>query len=359
MEYLKDGARKLGLQLSPNQLEQFYTYYQELLEWNQRINLTSITEFRDVQIRHFLDSLTVTLALKQPMLDLRLIDIGSGGGFPGLPLKIALPAIKLVLLEATAKKAAFLRHLERKLGLGGVEIVVGRAEEARADIRDVDVEMCGWVLGPRLNAAGRMASSPAEGRLALDLLLSESAPEAQRLAARLEELKRKVGFAKSWGLHAEVITTKEAREMVPLLTDNILGAMYNPTDGLTKGVLTDEALAKEAIALGAKFYGDTEVIEIEVKKGRIEAVVTAQGRIKTENVVAAAGIWGPRIGRMVGVSIPLYPMQHPLVKFGPLPELAGHTQEITTPAIRHQDKSMYAREYFEYYEVGSYGFSDP
>ena len=171
---------------------------------------------------------------------------------------------------------------------------------------------------------------------------------------RLEELKRKVGFAKSWGLHAELITTKEAREMVPLLTDKILGAMYNPTDGLTKGVLTDEALAKEATALGAKFYGETEVIEIEVKKGRIEAVVTAQGRIKTENVVAAAGIWGPRIGRMVGVSIPLFPMQHPLVKFGPLPELAGHTEEITTPAIRHQDKSMYAREYFDYYEVGSY-----
>ena len=82
---------------------------------------------------------------------------------------------------------------------------------------------------------------------------------------RLEELKRKVGFAKSWGLHAELITTKEAREMVPLLTDKILGAMYNPTDGLTKGVLTDEALAKEATALGAKFYGETEVIEIEVK----------------------------------------------------------------------------------------------
>lgn len=135
MEYLDSGAKEIGLQLSSSQLEQFYTYYQELLEWNQRINLTSITEFRDVQIRHFLDSLTVTLALKQPILDLCLIDIGSGGGFPGLPLKIALPAIKLVLLEATAKKAAFLRHLERKLGLGGVEIVVGRAEEVAHEAR--------------------------------------------------------------------------------------------------------------------------------------------------------------------------------------------------------------------------------
>ncbi len=136
MKYLDSGAKELSLQLSPNQLEQFYTYYQELLEWNQRINLTSITEFRDVQIRHFLDSLTVTLALKQPVnTGFSLIDIGSGGGFPGLPLKIALPAIKLVLLEATAKKAAFLRHLGRKLGLGGVEIVVGRAEEVAHEAR--------------------------------------------------------------------------------------------------------------------------------------------------------------------------------------------------------------------------------
>lgn len=133
MKYLDSGAKKLGLKLSPGQLEQFYTYYQELLEWNRKINLTSITELRGVQIRHFLDSLTVTLAFRQ--LDLRLIDIGSGGGFPGLPLKIALPAIKLVLLEATAKKAAFLRHLKQKLGLGGVEIVVGRAEEVAHEAR--------------------------------------------------------------------------------------------------------------------------------------------------------------------------------------------------------------------------------
>ncbi len=67
MKYLSSGATKLGLKLSSTQLEQFYTYYQELLEWNRRINLTSITEFRDVQLKHFLDSLTVTLALKLPI----------------------------------------------------------------------------------------------------------------------------------------------------------------------------------------------------------------------------------------------------------------------------------------------------
>ncbi|MEE9247582.1 MAG: FAD-dependent oxidoreductase, partial [Dehalococcoidia bacterium] len=172
---------------------------------------------------------------------------------------------------------------------------------------------------------------------------------------RWEELKRKVGFAKSWGLEAYLISAAEAREKVPMLSDKILGAMYNPTDCVVKGVRVDEALAREAEARGATFYGNIEVTDIEVKCGRVTAVITSQGRIGTENVVAAAGIWGPRIGRMVGVPIPMYATEHPQVKFGPLPELAGQTQqEVVQPSIRHQDRSMYCRQYFEYYEVGSY-----
>ena len=131
MEKLNLGAKKLGLNLNPGQLEQFHIYYQELLDWNKRVNLTAITGYEDVQIKHFLDSLTVTLAWQQPITnaDFRLIDVGTGAGVPGIPLKIMLPNIKLVLLEATAKKAAFLHHITHKLGLDNVEIVVGRAEE--------------------------------------------------------------------------------------------------------------------------------------------------------------------------------------------------------------------------------------
>ena len=128
MEKLKIGAKKLGLHLNQRQVEQFSIYYQELVDWNQRMNLTAITDYEEVQIKHFLDSLTVTLALKQNSESFHLIDVGTGAGLPGIPLKILLPNIKLVLLDATAKKATFLHHLKRKLGVDDIEIVVGRAE---------------------------------------------------------------------------------------------------------------------------------------------------------------------------------------------------------------------------------------
>jgi len=131
MQKLEFGAKKLGIKLSPQQLEQFQVYYQELIDWNRRVNLTAITDYEEVQIKHFLDSLTVVLALKQPLgkKNSRLIDVGTGAGMPGIPLKIILPDIKLALLEATAKKADFLHHIKHKLLLDDVEIIVGRAED--------------------------------------------------------------------------------------------------------------------------------------------------------------------------------------------------------------------------------------
>jgi 16S rRNA (guanine527-N7)-methyltransferase len=130
MEKLNASAQKLGFHLSPRQLEQFDIYYRELVDWNRRLNLTSITAYEEVQVGHFLDSLTVTLAMKTPVGEsFDVIDVGTGAGLPGIPLKILWPGIGLVLLEATVKKAKFLYHLITKLELNRVEVVIGRAEE--------------------------------------------------------------------------------------------------------------------------------------------------------------------------------------------------------------------------------------
>jgi len=131
MEQLIRGAQKLGITLNEKQLALFRTYYEELVAWNTKFNLTAITDYEGVQVRHFLDSLSCTLALPRigPQTKTRVIDVGTGAGFPGVPLKILHPEIHLTLLEATRKKVQFLEHLAQQPELRDVQVIHSRAEE--------------------------------------------------------------------------------------------------------------------------------------------------------------------------------------------------------------------------------------
>ncbi len=134
MRLLKAGAERLGVRVSLAQLERFQQYYRELVDWNTRVNLTSITGWEEVQTRHFLESLTVVAALPPDALEgSRALDLGSGAGLPGLPLKIVFPRLNLTLVDATAKKTAFLTHVAGVLGLADVDVLTGRAETLAHD----------------------------------------------------------------------------------------------------------------------------------------------------------------------------------------------------------------------------------
>ncbi len=125
---LLKGAEQIGITLTSQVVENYLFYIKELKKWNQRINLTSLTTDRDIAVKHFLDSLTIVPFLQGAA---RALDIGTGAGFPGLPLKIFAPDCEMLLLESSQKKCSFLRHIVRGLKLAGVEIVQGRAEDKK------------------------------------------------------------------------------------------------------------------------------------------------------------------------------------------------------------------------------------
>ena len=128
---LREGAGQLGLALSAHQLSQFARFRDLLLDWNTRINLTAVTDPAEVEVRHFLDSLTCLEALPASLRErrVRLLDIGSGAGFPGLALAIACPRWEITSLDSTSKKIRFQEEVIADLGLENARAIAGRAEE--------------------------------------------------------------------------------------------------------------------------------------------------------------------------------------------------------------------------------------
>ena len=171
---------------------------------------------------------------------------------------------------------------------------------------------------------------------------------------RFTDLKRKAGYGMSWGVEAHLISPSEARAMIPMLSDRIKGALYVPSDVHTRATRPAEAMARYAEQNGTSLFGHVEVTGFSIENGRVCAVQTTQGDIETDLVVAAVGIWAPKLGGLAGVSIPLSPMEHLYAVTTPLPGLAGAQKEVDQPLLRHQDASMYVRQEGESYGIGSY-----
>ncbi|WP_405875229.1 MULTISPECIES: FAD-dependent oxidoreductase [unclassified Streptomyces] len=173
---------------------------------------------------------------------------------------------------------------------------------------------------------------------------------------RLAELQRRHGWISAWGIEARLLTADECVEQHPLVNrDRVLGGLLIPTDGLAKAVLAVEAQIRRATERGVRFLARHEVLDVQQADGRVTGVLTDQGELPADIVVCCAGIWGPKIARMVGMNLPLTPLAHQLAWTGPIPALAGQTEEAVRPILRHQDADLYYRDRFDGIGIGYYG----
>src|SRR5262249_50576175 len=155
-----------------------------------------------------------------------------------------------------------------------------------------------------------------------------------------------LGNARAWGLEAHLIGPDDIQRLVPIMrTDDLHGAFYVPSDMDIRGVKVMEALATVAGRSGVEFQAETAVTGVEVTNGRATAVHTTRGRTAANSIVCAAGLWGPVVAQMAGITLPMTPCQHLYAKTSPAPALAGETEEVRHPVIRYQDRDMYFRQH--------------
>jgi glycine cleavage system aminomethyltransferase T/glycine/D-amino acid oxidase-like deaminating enzyme len=181
--------------------------------------------------------------------------------------------------------------------------------------------------------------------------------EVARTEERMEELRRRMASAKSWGVDdVSLVTPAEVKERVPYIDENVIvGGFYSPgvavVDSLRAGTLMRER-AQEAGALTVS--ANTEVLGIDTERGRVRRVRTTRGDIEAEYVVICCGVWSPRLARMAGASIPLTPAVHQMIDIGPVPRFANAKASIEHPIVRDMDTNMYERQDGGGLEVGSY-----
>ncbi|MFJ2394023.1 FAD-dependent oxidoreductase [Streptomyces sp. NPDC087843] len=172
---------------------------------------------------------------------------------------------------------------------------------------------------------------------------------------RLADLHRRAGYAAAWGVRGEIVSAARCGQLWPLIDRSVvLGGFHTPDDGLARAVPAARAQMERATARGARFLDRHTVVGIEREGGRVTAVVTDRGAFPADHVVSAAGFWGPVIGRMAGVDVPLQPLAHQYAKTKRLPEPADATAEASKPILRFQDRDLYFREHTDRIGIGSY-----
>jgi dimethylglycine oxidase len=173
---------------------------------------------------------------------------------------------------------------------------------------------------------------------------------------RVTELHRRQGWLTSWGVESRILTADECVDKHPLVNrDRVLAGLHIPTDGLAKAVLAVEAQIRRATERGVTFLARHEVLDVLQADGEVTGVRTDRGDLQADIVVCCAGIWGPKIARMAGMNLPLTPLAHQLAWTGPVPALAGQTEEAVRPILRHQDADLYYRDRHDTLGIGYYG----
>lgn len=172
---------------------------------------------------------------------------------------------------------------------------------------------------------------------------------------RLTELHRRAGWLAANGIEARILTPQECVAHHDLLDPAIvLGGLFNPTDGLAKAVRAVDVQTRRAASRGATLLPGTEVTGVLVEDGRVVGVSTTRGDLPAEIVVCCAGIWGRKIAAMVGLDLPLTPLEHQLVGTTPVAAQEGQSVELRRPILRHQGEDLYYRDDFDRQIIGSY-----
>jgi glycine cleavage system aminomethyltransferase T/glycine/D-amino acid oxidase-like deaminating enzyme len=192
---------------------------------------------------------------------------------------------------------------------------------------------------------------------ALGVFTQSGGIEVARTEARMQELRRRMSSARSWGVEpASLLSPAEVVQLVPFIDESvILGGFYVPSVGVVDSLRAGTIMRETPQQAGALHVSaNTEVLGIDVERGRVQRVRTNRGDIETPVVAVACGVWSPRIARMAGACIPLTPAVHQMIDIGPVPRFKGAKLHIEYPIVRDMDALMYERQDGGGLEIGSY-----